>query len=88
MIYVGLWKGIIKVEVINGDELICRIGQYTFKFDIFWNDRYPNLTMYLVHTNLEELLTNIQDALYDLKGSDEYEYYYWYLTERLKENEE
>lgn len=88
MICEGLWKGDVRVEVNENDELICRIGSYYFKFDIFWHDQYPNLAMYLVHTSMDELLTNIQDALYDLKGSDEYEYYYWYLTERLKENEE
>lgn len=85
MIREGLWKGIIRVEVNVSDELICGIGCYWFRFDIFWHDHYPNLAMYLVHSSMDELVANIMDALDDLMGDTEYEYYCWYLTERLKE---
>jgi len=88
MICEGLWKGVVGVEVNENNELICRIGSYYFKFDIFWNNYYPNLTMYLVHTSIDELVINIMGALNGLNGDDEYNYYYWYLKERLKENEE
>ena len=86
MICEGLWKGVVRVEVNENDELICRIGSYYFKFDIFWNDQYPNLAMYLVHTSMDELVGNIYEALEDMKGDDEYEYYYWYIIERFRQD--
>lgn len=84
MICEGLWKGIVKIEVNDSNELICKIGGYWFIFDTFWNDHYTNLTIYLVHTDIIELVVNIFSAIEDMKNTNEYKYYYWYLKENLK----
>lgn len=98
MIEQGYKQGIVQLvdddwrfgKITDNDEeicdIMCCIGEYTFFFDEN-NGNDTTIKDYLKNVSYDDIINNICETLSDMQKyyEDEYLYYYWYLTEKLKE---